>query len=58
MPTVQFFGSCYIYSAKRRTLWDISKNTVAVKEDILSLNNMEKEEELKDKKKILIMRRV
>ncbi len=48
-----------IYTVQNgETLWDISKKYGAVKEDILSLNNMEKEEELKDKKKILIMRRV
>ncbi len=40
------------------TLWDIAKNYNAVKEDIMSLNGIENEEELFDRKRILIMRKV
>ena len=48
-----------IYTVQKgETLWDISKKYGAVKEDILVINNMEKEDDLKERKKILIMRRV
>ena len=43
---------------KEDTLWDIAKRYCAVKEDIMSLNNIESEDLINQGEKILIMRKV
>jgi len=50
--------SAVIYTMKKEdTLWDIAKKYRVEREDILSLNEIKNENEFKDKKRVLVMRK-